>query len=72
MLPSGCGDRYRTPGAGGIGPSASLARCFRPGVVIATELRQRRPKPSTFRTLTPRFDGSGVVRINRLDHNNLN
>ena len=47
-----------TPGAGEIGPSKSLARCFRPGVVIATELRQRRPKPSTFRTLTPRFGGS--------------
>ena len=28
-----------TPGAGEIGPSKSLARCFRPGVVIATELR---------------------------------
>ena len=28
-----------TPGAGEIGPSTSLARCFRPGVVIATELR---------------------------------
>ena len=45
-------------GAGGTGPSKSLARWFRPGVVIATELRQRRPKPSTFRTLTPRFGGS--------------
>jgi len=45
-------------GAGGTGPSKSLARCFRPGVVIATELRQRRPKPSTFRTLTPRHGGS--------------
>ena len=31
-----------TPGAGEIGPSKSLARWFRPGVVIATELRQRR------------------------------
>ena len=47
-----------TSGAGGTGPSKSLARCFRPGVVIATELRQRRPKPSTFRTLTPRYGGS--------------
>ena len=47
-----------TPGAGEIGPSKSLARWFRPGVVIATELRQRRPKPSTFRTLTPRYGGS--------------